>query len=655
MIAFDRSPYVQPREFLALDRANISVRGYDKDRRLHVAMTNLSKANICPYYGSEIPGAEALGLDPRKLYRLLRAPEELQKAASTFNNLPILIKHVPVTAEDHQPDLIVGTTGTDANYAHPYLRNSMAVWAKPSIDRINDNSQRELSCGYHFTADMTPGVYEGQPYDGVMRNLYGNHVALVESGRAGPDVVVGDSALKLRGQFTMSNAASKAAQVQGALVAFLRPVIAMDTSVDLTPIVAGLTEENYVARIPAIIDGVVVECTGKMAQDASLEELTALLHSLASMAAAGAHGAPGARPGLPGAPAPRPGPPVAPGMKEATDAGREPAGATTGNTATRNPFPSGGSATPTPPSRPAELGSGSWANPGTRDYSGTYPGSNQGERGIGSGPTPGSASSVVGAQAPAVPTPHTSALAGIPAAAGSTIGAQAPLSSYASNDVDDAAPGSQGAPPPGGPPAEGAPPPGGHPGAEQAPAMKGLPDAASAFLADILTPEDYQQLQAIIEQAHAGPAAPAAGAPHQEGGAPTQPNMGVPGQPEKPKEHMMTKPAMDASAVDAAIKAAVLQERQRASDIRDAERAVRPYVGELTIACDSAEGVYRAALKGMGVNVDNINEMVALKTILELQPISGSAKPNKIALDSYRDAEKEFAEMFPGVPLPVQA
>ena len=39
---------------------------------------------------------------------------------------------------------------------------------------------------------MTPGDYQGEPYDGLMRDIVGNHVALVREGRAGADVVVGD-------------------------------------------------------------------------------------------------------------------------------------------------------------------------------------------------------------------------------------------------------------------------------------------------------------------------------------------------------------------------------------------------------------------------------------------------------------------------------
>jgi len=40
---------------------------------------------------------------------------------------------------------------------------------------------------------MEPGEFEGQPYDGRMTEIQGNHLALVELGRAGADVVVADS------------------------------------------------------------------------------------------------------------------------------------------------------------------------------------------------------------------------------------------------------------------------------------------------------------------------------------------------------------------------------------------------------------------------------------------------------------------------------
>jgi hypothetical protein len=177
--------------YYAYDRA-ASARTYDLDGRLHVAQSNISKANVCDYNGSEIPDYQSLGLDPNRVYKLLRDPDELESTAATFNNIPILSCHVPVSAEDHQPDLVVGSTGTDAEFVAPYLTNSLVIWVQDAIDAIESEAQRELSCAYRYTADMTPGSYMGQSYDGVMRNIIGNHLAIVPEGRAGSDVVVAD-------------------------------------------------------------------------------------------------------------------------------------------------------------------------------------------------------------------------------------------------------------------------------------------------------------------------------------------------------------------------------------------------------------------------------------------------------------------------------
>ena len=97
---------------MALDRA--SVRTLDADGRLHIAMSNISKATVNPYYGREIPDYERLKLDGERIYYMLRDPDELARAAPTFNNLPILSKHMPVNSEAPAQELIIGSTGTSA-------------------------------------------------------------------------------------------------------------------------------------------------------------------------------------------------------------------------------------------------------------------------------------------------------------------------------------------------------------------------------------------------------------------------------------------------------------------------------------------------------------------------------------------------------------
>lgn len=174
-----------------------SCRTKDANGFLHVALTPITKAAVNPYLGSEIPGWEERGLNPNQIYYALRDAEELKKAAATFNGLPVLMEHHQTDADSPAKDYTVGSTGTDAVFEAPYLKNSMSITDAEAIKAIEDGSAKEISCAYRFTPDFTGGEFEAEDgqklhYDFVMRDIAGNHVALVAEGRAGHDVAVAD-------------------------------------------------------------------------------------------------------------------------------------------------------------------------------------------------------------------------------------------------------------------------------------------------------------------------------------------------------------------------------------------------------------------------------------------------------------------------------
>lgn len=210
-------------ERLAFDRA--SVRTFDGNGRLQIAKTNISKANVCPYYGKEIPGWEALGLEPNKIYRLWRHPDELKKAAATFNNIPVLSTHVPDFPGDPPRQYRVGTTHSNCEFDGTYLTVGMSIWDDSAIAGIETGDQQELSASYQYVADMTPGTTpNGEVHDGIMRDMVGNHEALVETGRAGPDVLVADSLpLELKHMSKRKAAAIRAT---------LKPLLAADADLE---------------------------------------------------------------------------------------------------------------------------------------------------------------------------------------------------------------------------------------------------------------------------------------------------------------------------------------------------------------------------------------------------------------------------------------
>lgn len=179
---------------LAIASDYASGRRFDADGRLHVARANISKACVSEYMGREIPGWRGLGLDANRLYPLLRDPDELAKAAPTFNGLPLLSRHVVTSADDHPKDVVVGATGNIATFDARYLTNSLVVWDGDAIDAIKAGTQRELSCGYRYDLNPTAGTYRGRAFFGRMTNIIGNHVALVTEGRVGADCIIGDAA-----------------------------------------------------------------------------------------------------------------------------------------------------------------------------------------------------------------------------------------------------------------------------------------------------------------------------------------------------------------------------------------------------------------------------------------------------------------------------
>ena len=275
------------KELFAFDRA--SVRSIDKDGRLHIATAHISKATVNEYKGSEIPNAEELGLEPTKLYRLFRDPEELRKAAPTFNNLPVLSKHVAVSADAPRKDLIVGTTGSEASFDGVYLDNSLAFWDGAAIEKILDDEERQLSCAYHYVPVLETGDYLGRTYDLRMTQIVGNHVALVKEGRAGADVIVGDEKPRVESIINLEipsmpkspTALSRKAQiVRGALKAYLPQKLASDAKIDLLPILAGVTAANFAASKATIVSRLERATKGKLAKDANLKDVHGLLDRL---------------------------------------------------------------------------------------------------------------------------------------------------------------------------------------------------------------------------------------------------------------------------------------------------------------------------------------------------------------------------------------
>lgn len=180
----------------AYDKAPIeSHRKIDDNGFLHVDIANVTKEQVAPYKGDEIPDYERLGFKADEIYKAYRPAEELEKpeTINSLNGIPILLNHHLDTADNPQKQHRIGSTGTDASFDRPYLRNSLHIQDADAIKRINDGSMKELSLCYRYTPVKKSGEFKGEHYDFLMTDISCNHLALVDEGRAGADCYVSDS------------------------------------------------------------------------------------------------------------------------------------------------------------------------------------------------------------------------------------------------------------------------------------------------------------------------------------------------------------------------------------------------------------------------------------------------------------------------------
>ena len=152
----------------------------------------ISKVGIFPYLGKQIDDS----LDPDKIYMVLRPEEELfnSEALESFNGVPVpLINEHTMLGEEYTPAEKKGVAGVVTNIKRDgdTLTGDISIYSEDMKEKIT-NGKKELSLGYFCSYDLTPGVFNGQKYDAIQRDIRSNHIALVDRGRCGSDVRVFD-------------------------------------------------------------------------------------------------------------------------------------------------------------------------------------------------------------------------------------------------------------------------------------------------------------------------------------------------------------------------------------------------------------------------------------------------------------------------------
>lgn len=125
-----------------------------------------------------------------KIIRELRPPEEVHKKDSlvTLENKSHTNNHPPElvnsrNSKKYQTGVIVGKHDVAEDNIHTVTE--VLVTDEDNIVDIIEKGKTKVSCGYTCRIDETSGVWEGQEYDQIQRDINYNHLSSVWNPRAG--------------------------------------------------------------------------------------------------------------------------------------------------------------------------------------------------------------------------------------------------------------------------------------------------------------------------------------------------------------------------------------------------------------------------------------------------------------------------------------
>ena len=153
---------------MPLPKAIFTPEGYLKDRPV------LTSVGIFEY-----------GNPDGSIRRELRLPEDVfdSESLKSYRGKPIILTHdAGLVTKNNVAENQIGTILSDGMKDGDDVKADIIIH---DTDAMKDSGLKELSLGYNLDLDETPGVWNGQHYDAIQRNIRINHLALVREARAG--------------------------------------------------------------------------------------------------------------------------------------------------------------------------------------------------------------------------------------------------------------------------------------------------------------------------------------------------------------------------------------------------------------------------------------------------------------------------------------
>ena len=153
-------------------------------------LANLTRTGIFTYQRISPDGSI-------EIVRQLRTSEEVfdPESLATLTGLPLTNTHPEeLISPENASDFIVGMSSDQPKKilapvqngdTEEYIQQRLTIFDEDTIEEVQNKTKNEISLGYTCELDFEPGMYKGQNYDAIQRNIRVNHVSLVRKARGG--------------------------------------------------------------------------------------------------------------------------------------------------------------------------------------------------------------------------------------------------------------------------------------------------------------------------------------------------------------------------------------------------------------------------------------------------------------------------------------
>lgn len=122
--------------------------------------------------------------------RELRLPEEVfhPDSLASLASIPVTNDHPPVMVSNlNAKEFMVGYTSDGIEQDGDKVKTFLTITDADAIAAA-ESGRQQISCGYFADLEEKSGIWNGETYDAIQRNIRYNHVAMVDRGRAGHQV-----------------------------------------------------------------------------------------------------------------------------------------------------------------------------------------------------------------------------------------------------------------------------------------------------------------------------------------------------------------------------------------------------------------------------------------------------------------------------------